>query len=53
MPKLPGELYFSIRIHGYSSGYRIPKNFQGRGFQVSNTHDIPNVLRSILSDMVS
>ena len=31
---------------------RIPKNFQGRGYRVSNTHDIPKVLRSILSSMV-
>ncbi|KAF8581136.1 hypothetical protein K439DRAFT_1517023 [Ramaria rubella] len=31
----------------------IPKHFQGRGFRVANTHDIPTVLRSILSDMVS
>ncbi|TDL27843.1 hypothetical protein BD410DRAFT_781753 [Rickenella mellea] len=30
----------------------IPKNFQGRGFRVANTHDIPNVLRSILANMV-
>jgi len=30
----------------------IPKNFQGQGFQVKNTHDIPNILRSILSSMV-
>ncbi|KAF8508458.1 AAA domain-containing protein [Hysterangium stoloniferum] len=31
----------------------IPKAFPGRGFRVANTHDIPNVLRSILSDMIS
>lgn len=31
----------------------IPKNFAGRGFRVDKTHDIPNVLQSILSDMVA
>ncbi|KDQ56692.1 hypothetical protein JAAARDRAFT_207783 [Jaapia argillacea MUCL 33604] len=30
----------------------IPKNFPGRAFRVTNTNDIPNVLRSILSAMV-
>ena len=31
---------------------RIPKNLPGRGYRVSNTADIPAVLRSILSAMV-
>ncbi|KAI5120535.1 hypothetical protein M0805_004543 [Coniferiporia weirii] len=30
----------------------IPKHFRGRGFRVANTHDIPKVLRSILSSMI-
>ncbi|KAL5520838.1 hypothetical protein ACEPAF_2841 [Sanghuangporus sanghuang] len=30
----------------------IPERFQGRGFRVADTHDIPRVLRSILSTMV-
>lgn len=31
---------------------RIPKQLPGKGFRVSNTADIPAVLRSILSTMV-
>ncbi|KZS88617.1 hypothetical protein SISNIDRAFT_417941 [Sistotremastrum niveocremeum HHB9708] len=30
----------------------IPKNFNGRGFRVNNTGDIPTVLRNILSTMM-
>jgi len=30
----------------------IPKNFQGKGFRVGDTHEIPKVLRSILSSFI-
>lgn len=43
---------FTQRRYSHLPRYRIPKRLQGRGFRVTNTADIPVVLRSILSAMV-